>query len=141
MVASAKELYEWAMSRNDEARAQLVIDDVEEFLQDHRQKLLRYVDGKAPISPDDRGPADYVQQVLDEWSRLFGGRALDVPCLRERTFWFSLYQLEDLVEKPAQGKLDPYEAILLQSLAEVREILRGWQELPEKYYATRPGEI
>lgn len=120
MVASAKELYEWAMNRNGEARAQLVMDDVEEFLQDHRQKLLRYLDGKTPISLDDPGPADYVQQVLDESSRLFAGRMLDVACLRERTFWFSLYQLEDLVENPAQGKLDPYEAVLLQSLAEVR---------------------
>ena len=141
VAASAKERYEWAMSLDDERRAQLVMDDVEEFLQVHRQKLLRYLDGEAPLSSDDPGPMDYVAQVLDEWSGYFSGRVLRVPCLRERTFWFALYQLEELVENPVQGNLDSYEAVLLQSLAEVREILRGWQELPEKYYATRPGEI
>ncbi len=129
------------MSLNDEERAQLVMDDVEEFLQIHRQKLLRYLDGKAPDAPDDPAPLDYVAQVLDEWSRLFAGRVLAVPCLRERAFWCALYQLENLVEEPPQRNIDPYEAVLLQNLAEVKEILRGWQELPEKYYATRPGEI
>ncbi len=129
------------MSLNDEERAQLVMDGVEEFLQIHRQKLLRYLDGKAPDAPDDAAPLDYVAQVLDEWSRLFAGRVLAVPCLRERAFWWALYQLENLVEEPPQRNIDPYEAVLLQNLAEVKEILRGWQELPEKYYATRPGEI
>ncbi len=129
------------MSLNDEERAQLVMDDVGEFLQIHRQKLLRYLDGKAPDAPDDVAPLDYVAQVLDEWSRLFACRVLAVPCLRERAFWCALYQLENLVEEPPQRNIDPYEAVLLQNLAEVKEILRGWQELPEKYYATRPGEI
>ncbi len=129
------------MSLNDEERAQLVMDDVGEFLQIHRQKLLRYLDGKAPDAPDDAAPLDYVAQVLDEWSRLFAGRVLAVPCLRERAFWWALYQLENLVEEPPQRNIDPYEVVLLQNLAEVKEILRGWQELPEKYYATRPGEI
>jgi hypothetical protein len=117
------------------------MDDVEEFLQEHRLKLLRYLDGIAPVSADDPGPMDYVEQVLDEWSRLYSGRELDEPCLRERTFWFALYQLEELVENPVKGQLDPYEAVLLKILAEVKELLRDWQELPEKYYATRPGEI
>lgn len=114
---------------------------VETFLEDHRPKLLKYLDGKAPVSPDDPGPLDYVTQVLDDWSGLSAGRELDVPCLRERAFWFALYLLEELVENPVQGTLDPYEAVLLQNLAEVTEVLRGWQKLPEKYYATRPGEI
>jgi hypothetical protein len=65
---------------------------------------------------------------------------LEAPCLRERTFWFALYQFEDLVEYPAQGELDPYEGILLQNLAQVRELLRDWCELPDGFYATRPGE-
>jgi len=68
------------------------MDDVEEFLQEHRLKLLRYLDGNAPISPDDPGPTDYLRQVLDEWSKLSSGRELDEPCLREpsinlRNWW------------------------------------------------------
>ena len=106
-----------------------------------RSVALRYLDGNAPISPDGAGPTDYLRQVLDEWSRLSSGRELDGPCLRERTFWFALYELEALVEDPVRGKPDPFEAIMLQNLAEVREILRNWQELPEIYFATRPGEM
>ncbi len=117
------------------------MDDGEEFLQEHRLKLLRYLDGIAPVSPDDPGPINYLGQVLDEWSRLCSGQELDGPCLRERTFWFALYQLEELVENPVSGQLDPYEAVLLENLAEVRELLRDWKVLPEKYYATRPGEF
>lgn len=45
------------------------------------------------------------------------------------------------MENPVKGQLDPYEAVLLENLAEVRELLRDWKELPEKYYATRPGEF
>ena len=129
------------MSLSDKERARRDMDDVEEFLQLHRQKLLRYLDGKAPAAPDDPGPMDYVDEVLDEWSKLFAGRVLAVPCLRERTFWFALYELEALVEDPVRGKPDPFEAVMLQNLAEVREILRNWQELPEIYFATRPGEM
>jgi len=117
------------------------MDDVEEFLQEHRLKLLRFLDGNAPVSTGDPGPMDCRKQVLDEWSRLCSGQVLDGPCLRERTFWFALYQLEELVENPVKGQLDPYEAVLLENLADVRELLRDWKELPEKYYATRPGEF
>jgi len=116
------------------------MDDVESFLMEQRQKLLRYLDGEAPASTDDPGPLDYVEQVLAAWSRQFAGRRLDAPTSRERSFWFALYLLEELTENRAQDPPDPYEAILLQNLAEVRELLRNGQELPERYFASRPGE-
>jgi len=74
------------MNSNSEAHAIPVMDDVEAFLQDQRPKLLRYLDGKAPKSPDDPGPLDYIAGVLDEWSERFIGQDLAAPCLRERTF-------------------------------------------------------
>lgn len=117
-----------------------VMDDLNNFLEFHRSRLLAYLDGKAPISSADPGPLEYIDQVLEEWSRSFSCRALRAPCRRERAFWFALYQLEDLVENPVKGNLDPYEGILLQNLATVRELLRGWRELPDRFYATRPGE-
>lgn len=114
--------------------------EVEQFLQDHQPKLLRYLDGKAPVSPDEPTATDYVIQVLDEWSARFSGRELDPPTLRERTFWFALYLLEELVEYPPQGNPLPYEGFLMRNLAEVADVLRNWQDLPEGYFATRPGE-
>lgn len=116
------------------------MDDVEAFLQRHRAKLLRYLDGKAPQSPDDPAPLEFVEQVLAEWSRAFAGRKIKVPCLRERTFWYALYQFEELVENPISRHPCSYESVLLQNLAQVREILRNWGELPENFFATRPGE-
>jgi hypothetical protein len=116
------------------------MDGIEGFLQDHRPKLLRYLDGKAPQLLGDPGPMEYVEQVLNEWSQKFSDRMLRRPCLKERTFWIALYQLECLVEHPVRGQLDPYERVLLEDLAHVREVLRGWRELPERFYATRPGE-
>lgn len=116
------------------------MDDIEKFLQNHRPKLLRYLDGKAPQLPNDLGPLEYVELVLDEWSRTFAGRNLRATCLKERTFWFALYQLEELVENPVRGRLDPYERVLLENLSHVRELLREWRELPERFYATRPSE-
>lgn len=114
--------------------------DIEDFLRVHRSKLLRYLDGEAPSSSAEPGPLQYVDQVLEQWSLLVGDRALDTPRFTERTFWFALYQLEELVENPVQGEIDPYEGILLENLAEARELLRDWRALPDKYYATRPGE-
>jgi len=129
------------MNPNTLTQAKRVLTDVEVFVQEERPKLLRYLDGKAPQALDDLGPLEYIERVLDEWSQRFIGRDLAEPCLRERAFWFALYQLEELVEHPVQGQLDPYEAVLLGVLAEVTEILRNWQELPEQYFASRPGEI
>ncbi len=116
------------------------MDDIGKFFRNHQPKLLRYLDGKAPQSPDEPGSLEYVELVLDEWSRTFADRKLAEPCLKERTFWYALYLLEELVENPVRRQLDPYERVLLENLAHVRELLRGWCELPETFYATRPGE-
>ena len=118
----------------------VVTDNIEMFVELHRQKLLRYLDGNAPSSPHEPGPLEYVDQVLDEWSRLCTGRTVVTSCPAERTFWYALYQLEELVENPVQGRFDSYECVLLENLAEVRELLRSRSALPEEFYATRPGE-
>jgi hypothetical protein len=114
------------------------MDDHEAFLQRHRGRLLAYLDGKAPAAADDPDALSYVDLVLDEWGQLFSERVLPSPTREERTFWFALYQLEDLVEFPAVGAPDPYEAVMLRVLAEARELLRGWRPLPVGYMATRP---
>ena len=119
----------------------LLMDDIDNFLDRHRIRLLEYLDGVAPKSTDQPGPLEYVHEVLDEWRMLFSGRKIRKPNSRERTFWFALYQMEELVEFPAHDPLDPYEAVMMKDLATVRELLRERSALPERFYATRPGEI
>jgi len=116
------------------------VDGIDDFLQFHRLKLLTYLDGIAPDSPDDPSPQTYIDQVLNEWSRFSEGRELDSPSQWERTFWFALYQLEELIENPVNGDLDPFEGALMQNLAIVRELLRRRCALPDGFHATRPGE-
>ena len=116
------------------------MDDVKDFLEIFQPKLLRYLDGKIPSSPDESGPLEFVDEVLDAWSNFAKERKLANPSSHERTFWFSLYLLEELVENPGTGPIHPYERVLLQNLAISRELLREWGKLPDGLYATRPGE-
>ena len=96
------------------------MDDVRRFLSYHRNRLLRYLDGVAPEGSNDLDPLSYVGEVLAEWSRL-PNDAKRVPAENVgRTFWYVLYTLEELVENPVSGELDPYEGILLENLARAR---------------------
>lgn len=116
------------------------MEDVNGFLKPYRQRLLRHLDASAKLLPDEPGPLEFVDEVLDAWSEFSRNRRLPAPGDRERTFWFTLYQLEELVQNPVVGRIDPYEAILMQNLAEAREALKQWRRLPNGLYATRPGE-
>lgn len=42
--------------------------------------------------------------------------------------------------QPGQGQLLPYEGYLMKNLAEVADVLRDWKDLPDMYFASRPGE-
>ena len=116
------------------------MEDANEFIEYYRPKLLIYLDAKTSKSPNQPGPLEFVDEVLNSWSKYSAGRSLEEPSDLERTFWFALYQFENLVEFPVKDQLDPYESILLQNLAEVRELLRNRNGLPEGLYASRPGE-
>lgn len=116
------------------------MEDINEFIEHYRPKLLLYLDAKASKSPEQPEPLEFVEEVLDSWSKFAECRVLREPSQRERTFWFALYQFENLVESPATQQFDPYEGILMQNLAEVRELLRNGGRLPDGFYASRPGE-
>jgi len=117
------------------------MDDVRRFLSYHRNRLLRYLDGIAPEGSKEPDALRYIEEVLAEWSRL-PNDGKRVPADRvERTFWYALYSLEELVANPPSGGLDPYEAILLEKLATVRALLRQDKKLPAGHYATRPDEL
>ena len=115
--------------------------NLDTFLETHKVKLLSYLDDKAPESEKDPGPSDYIDEVLRQWSTLSPGNKLDEATREERTFWFALYLLEDLIEDPPlQERLDPYEAVLMKKLGQVTELLRSGKPLPDGDFATRPGE-
>ena len=112
--------------------------DHEQFIDCQRLVLLRYLDGTAPGLPEEPDALDYIESVLTTWQEAFGTSQLTVPSPEERTFWFALYQLEDLVELPG-SHIDPYEKLLMENLVEVRELLRHRRALPEhRFMATRP---
>ena len=114
--------------------------DHEQFLARHRPVLLRYLDGTAPAraSAEEPDALGYVERVLTEWHELFEDAELADPDPKERTFWYALYQLEELAELPGPH-IDPFEKLLMENLVEVRELLRHQQPLPDhRFMATRP---
>ena len=117
------------------------MEDAKEFIEHYRPILLTYLDAKNNESVGQPGPLEFFDEVLNSWSQFAEGRVLREPSQQERTFWFALYQLEELVEYPPMDRLDPYEAILMQNLAEVRELLRDGGILPDGFFASRPGEV
>lgn len=119
-------------------RSEATTQGHERFIEHQRLVLLRYLDGTAPGSADELDALSYVESVLAEWQEVFGKSALTGPSPEERTFWFALYQLEELVETSGPH-IDPYEKLLIEILVEGRELLRHRQPLPEqRLMATRP---
>jgi hypothetical protein len=116
------------------------MEDLEDFFEHYLARLLLHLDGKADKSSAEPGSLEFVDEVLDRWEKFAQERSLEMPAPPERVFWYALYQFENLVEFPVTGQPDPYEAILIQNLAEVREILRNGGDLPDEFFATRPGE-
>lgn len=114
------------------------IQDHHRFLERHRLNLLRYLDGTAPGSAEEPDVLSYVESVLTAWRERFGNSDLTDPSLEERTFWFALYQLEELVERP-DPHVDPFEKVLTEHLIEARASLPQRRALPEhRFMATRP---
>lgn len=113
-------------------------DRHQQFIDHHRQVLLRYLDGRMPATAEEPHALSYVESVMTEWNERFRHDEIADPDPRERTFWYALYQLEELAELRGP-QIDPYEKILMQTLVEVRELLRNRQPLPEhRFMATRP---
>ena len=113
--------------------------DHDRFIESHRLTLLRYLGGKAGRSDKELDALGYIDSVLEQWQEAFSHSELTGPRPEERTFWFALYLLEDLVENPGSS-IDPYEKVMMKNLIEVRELLRARQSMAEhRYMATRPN--
>ncbi|MBD3649086.1 MAG: hypothetical protein HUJ31_16910 [Pseudomonadales bacterium] len=116
------------------------MDSIDEFLYRNREQLLRYLDGKVPRRRKDAAALQFVDQVVGEWSRLFGGRELPPPTRKERTFWYTLYLFEEIQEMPRGHRTDPWFNLQKRNLDRLRELLRNNADLPPEFFATRPGE-
>jgi len=113
--------------------------DHERFIECHRLTLLRYLDGTAGRSDKELDALGYIESVLAGWQETFSHLELTGPSTEERTFWFALYLLEDLVENRG-STIDPHERVMMENLIEVRELLRARQSMAEhRYMATRPN--
>lgn len=125
-------------ARSMEKRKDVTDLDHERFIERHRLKLLHYPDVAAGRSMDEVDELACIENVLTEWQEVFGESELSEPSPQERTFWFGLYQLEELVELPGPN-IDPFEKIMLENLIKVRELLRHRQSLTgHGFMATRP---
>lgn len=116
------------------------MESVKEFIYRNREQLLRYLDGEAPSTHVDPGPRAFVDGVVAEWSTLFGGKKIQAPTRRERTFWYTLYLFEEMQEIPPGSQSDPFVTMQRKSLTRLRELLRMNLDLPPEFHATRPDE-
>jgi len=119
------------------------MDELDMFFDCYREPLLEHLAGtvcgaKAP-SASHADPRFFIETVLDAWERLPRKVRLSRVRRGERTFWYALYTMEDLLEIPSSERLDPYEGILLKNLAKARELLELRAELPDGQFASRPN--
>ncbi len=128
------------MVATDIRRRGIAMESIKEFIARNRKQLLRYLDGKAPSTHIDPGPLQFVDNVVSEWIGLFGGRHIQAPTPRERTFWAALYLFEEMQEVPPGSMSDPYVNMMKGNLEKMGELLRNNEELPGQFFATRPGE-
>ena len=111
------------------------------FIQRYHGALVSHVEAVVVAQHSPRTVQRFVESVLLEYERLsYDARHEDITDV-ERTFWFALYQVESLVDPCAsEGLRDPYEQILVNDLEAVLPVLICKGPLPERFFATRPGE-
>ncbi len=114
------------------------MDIVDKFLRGHHESLLKHLD--TVTTGNFKGPVilEFVDQVLDQWADVMTGRQIKAADRVERTFWYTLYQIEEIAELPLHGISDPYRTKQLQDLACLGQLLRKGGELPQQFFATRP---
>ena len=84
---------------------------------------------------------EFVDQVLDAWSRLERDIRCALPCRLERTFWYALYTYEDAADAPPAGVSGHFLDVQQLQLHDALRLLRANQPLPHGYHATRPDEL
>ncbi|HEY8540105.1 MAG TPA: hypothetical protein VIL28_14645 [Steroidobacteraceae bacterium] len=119
------------------------MDSLDSFLAHYRDELLERLNGvesgKRPASTFSDA-LQFVEEVIDAWERLPRKERRSRVRPWERTFWYALYQMEELSEFPrtSDEKLHPFEGMLLKELALARQLLEARADLPRGKFASRP---
>ena len=62
------------------------MEDIKDFFEHYRARLLLHLDGKARKSSAEPGSLEFVDEVLDRWEKFAQGRSLEMPDSPERAF-------------------------------------------------------
>ena len=93
-----------------------------------------------PAAVSDSG-LEFVDEVLDAWSRLPRAMRCALPERRERSFWYALYTYEDAADAPPSEISNHYLDVQRLQMRDALRLLRANQALPSGYHATRPDEL
>jgi hypothetical protein len=118
------------------------MDELDNFLRRYRDELLGRLNGVESGKLRTSGAPDslqFVDEVIEAWEQLPVKARRSRVRPGERTFWYTLYKMEELAEFPsASEQLHPFEAMLLKELLLARQWLEARAELPQGRYASRP---
>lgn len=82
----------------------------------------------------------FVEQVLNEWSEHFAQLPLEEATPEERSFWYTLYLMEQVAEDASYGAPEcSYIAEMKAELLEMATLLEDCSDIPEGCWATRPN--
>ena len=110
---------------------------VDEFVCEHRPALLKAV-RKVQRHPSCKSLEGLVDATINAWLEKFGTVSPEPATSRERTFWYTLYAFEDVLEMHVH---EPYRKVLMSNLVLAAKKLEHDAALPAGCFATRPGEL
>jgi hypothetical protein len=118
------------------------------FIKKNTTVLLQLLKDWQSATLDSQKSAATIDSILETYSREFIGHKLPAPDRKELAFWFTLYQLEEVVEVSIQLKENPlhsaiilpYQEMIEKHLAITSKTLRKNRALPPEFDATRPGD-
>jgi hypothetical protein len=108
----------------------------DKFLTGHRTRLLDYL-GRLDATTETEA-LSFVEHVLDVWHDRFDDSQLLPATQVERSFWYTLYLLEEYMEVRATAPREPMLAYMCQDLKAMRLVLKQGVDLPVGRFATRP---
>ncbi|RUO28803.1 hypothetical protein CWE12_10850 [Aliidiomarina sedimenti] len=115
------------------------MDDYQCFMNEQRLRLLTLLDASYHPQGGYQSVLAELNRLCEDWCDRFAGMTLPTCSGEERTFWFALIQLEELLVSYGYALRSDWEDIQLNVLNEVRELLRAGLPLREGYFASRPN--
>lgn len=115
------------------------MEDYQIFMAQQREHLLKLMDNEYLPGQQYQQELEELERVCELWSYHFSDMPLPPCSAQERTFWFALMQLEELLTSYGYALRSEWETILQRAVEDVRERLRAQQPLQDGYFACRPN--